>query len=126
MSVSSASSPAFAMSSAPVSTAATSPPPMEHDTEETKVDGDSQNDEEADEEMEKRYARLQFVLQKSAAYTSFLQTQMEQHKKAMEASAKPKPATSKSKRGGAAVRKGRKRARVDSDDESEAETSSPK
>ncbi|KAH0580631.1 hypothetical protein H2248_002117 [Termitomyces sp. 'cryptogamus'] len=124
----SVSSPAFSMSSEPASTAPSSPPPTdpsEFDPSEktTKVVGIPQDGNEVDEELEKRYARLQFVLQQSAAYTSFLQTQMEKHRQAMEAAEKKHKATSggkgksKSKRAGTA--KGRKRARVESDDESE-------
>ncbi|KAG6907509.1 hypothetical protein DXG01_008653 [Tephrocybe rancida] len=130
-------SPAFDTSSAAASTAPSSPPPAdasEYDASEghTNIEGTSENGDELDEEMEKRYARLQFVLQKSAAYTSFLQTQMEQHKVALEAAAKTKAATtkgspSKSKRGSTERSgKGRKRARIESDDESGDEGSNSK
>ncbi|KAG6816760.1 hypothetical protein H0H87_003155 [Tephrocybe sp. NHM501043] len=124
----SACSPAFDTLSAAVSTVASSPPPAdasEYDASEghTNVEGASDDGDELNEEMEKRYARLQFVLQKSAAYTSFLQTQMEQHKAAA-ATRKTVPLKSQSKP--KRVGKGRKRARIDSDDESADEGISSK
>lgn len=74
------------------------------------------------QETSKRYARLQFVLEKSAVYSSILKDRMEQDKanQAANAKAKGKGVASTSKRTSTQRGKGRKRVRVESDSESES------
>ncbi|KAF5376438.1 hypothetical protein D9615_008658 [Tricholomella constricta] len=121
--------PPFEMSSVAASTAPSSPPPAdtsEYDESEVNANHSdkSEDADEADHETEKRYARLQFVLEKSAVYSSILKARMDQDKANLEAAAQAKTAAkgkgvaSKSKRSPATQRgKGRKRGRVESSGE---------
>ncbi|KAG5637500.1 hypothetical protein H0H81_004324 [Sphagnurus paluster] len=125
-------SPRPELSSTAASTAASSPPPAEAseygESEPNANPSEKSEDEgDVDEEMEKRYSRLQYVLEKSAVYSSILKQRMDEDKANMEAAAKAKKAAKekrvapKSKRSNA--RSGRKRARVDTSDESSEEES---
>ncbi|RDB21790.1 putative ATP-dependent helicase IRC5 [Hypsizygus marmoreus] len=133
-------SPTFDMSSAAVSTAASSPPPADaSEFDDSEVNGNPSQksviEEGNDEEIEKRYARLQFILEKSAIYTQILKERMEQDiaRQAAAAAAKAKAAgkgkgvASASERGAAQRGKGRKRSRIESEnDQSDSEPSKSK
>ncbi|GLB42625.1 putative SNF2 family N-terminal domain [Lyophyllum shimeji] len=121
-------SPPFEVPSEPASTAPSSPPPpdtSEYDDSEVNFTNPSekdQNEDEVDEETAKRYERLQFVLEKSAVYSSILKARMDQDKADLEAAARAKAAAKgkgvASKRRHATQRgKGLKRILLESSDE---------
>ncbi|KAG0696609.1 SNF2 family N-terminal domain-containing protein [Suillus ampliporus] len=127
--MSSSSSPSspipFAMSSAPASTAASSPPPSE-DEPLTKAQKSTRESSEVvesieDEEFQERFARLERLLEKSFTYSKLLGAQMDKEKRAlalraaMQAAAPSKPESSRRR----LPRRGKKRVRVEESDEEE-------
>ncbi|KAG5643984.1 hypothetical protein DXG03_009274 [Asterophora parasitica] len=122
----------FELSSTAVSTAPSSPPPAntsEYKASEVNADPseDLLGDDTVDSETEKRFARLHFVLQKSAVYSEILKARMDQDKANLEAAARAqsKAVASKPQRKSSITRlgKGRKRVRVETSDESSNEDS---
>ncbi|KAG1842613.1 SNF2 family N-terminal domain-containing protein [Suillus subluteus] len=106
----------FAMSSAPASTAASSPPPSE---EGRLYKGTRESSEMLesieDEEFRERFSRLERLLEKSFTYSKLLGAQMDKEKRAcalraaMQAAAPSKPETSRRR----LPKRGKKRSRVE-------------
>ncbi|KAG2128506.1 SNF2 family N-terminal domain-containing protein [Suillus cothurnatus] len=117
----SSSSPVpFAMSSAPASTAASSPPPIEEGRLNKGTRQPSEMlDSIEDEEFRERFSRLERLLEKSFTYSKLLGAQMDKEKRAcalraaMQAAAPSKPESSKRR----LPRRGKKRSRVEESDE---------
>ncbi|KAG2070844.1 hypothetical protein BDR04DRAFT_1231463 [Suillus decipiens] len=119
----SSSSPVpFAMSSAPASTAASSPPPSEGGL--SSVHKNTRESSETlesieEEEFRERFSRLQRLLEKSFTYSKLLGAQMDKEKRAcalraaMQAAAPSKPESSRRR----VPKRGKKRSRVEEVDE---------
>ncbi|KAE9402335.1 hypothetical protein BT96DRAFT_974382 [Gymnopus androsaceus JB14] len=110
--------PFFDPSIPPSSTAASSPPPPDYkmSNEENGVDSVSLDEEDVDA----RFDRLKFVLEKSAMYSTLLKEQMDNSNSSMYLRPEPSKSKSKSKKKIVASRgKGRKRAIVESDESDE-------
>ncbi|KAF9467553.1 SNF2 family N-terminal domain-containing protein [Collybia nuda] len=116
--------PPFDMSSAAASTAPSSPPVGDTSDGEDLEDMSESIKPIADEEVNRRYARLQLVLEKSAVFSSILKARMDEDRERQLAAMKAKTASKgKASVKGPAQRqgRGRKRIRVESDNSSDDE-----
>ncbi|KAG2031003.1 SNF2 family N-terminal domain-containing protein [Suillus americanus] len=126
LSPSSSSPVPFTMSSAPASTAASSPPPIEEGRLSRAHKGTRESSEILesieDEEFRERFSRLERLLEKSFTYSKLLGAQMDKEKRAcalraaMQAAAPSKPESSKRR----LPRRGKKRSRVEEESDEEA------
>ncbi|KAG2118620.1 SNF2 family N-terminal domain-containing protein [Suillus clintonianus] len=117
---------AFAMSSAPASTAASSPPPSEEGqlnrAHKSTRESSEMVESIEDEEFQERFSRLERLLEKSFTYSKLLGAQMDKEKRAcalraaMQAAAPSKSESSRRR----LPRRGKKRVRVEESDEEEA------